>query len=455
MNKRSVQKQCIRVLLLSTIILLVGGGVALLNQWQEGPIPSHASDDTVVGPPSLPAATVDTILRRIGSPMAGTGSAVEAAARAQNIDDAFGLAVWWTETNDGAAGVGLHDLNPGSVRGSVGYPSAYDGYTIYPSYSAAVTYWFGMLKRMYINRGLTTVFSISHPYVGTSTSNLWAGKVVALMSRYRAEAPPKPVAPPPPAVTTMNPNIARHAQTILQQQNQDQGVANLPSTAPKLDVKATAAPASASGLSGNIKLLLVLFNLLATLGLGLAARNMRRRYASNSQIADLLGDSLQAKIRAGFRQSAAFLPTFTSTETWRTTEDLKWPAPMTGALATTNVSSSDALLSLGAFMATQTPEAFYTPHPQYGQTGTPWPQVNTPVPDYSQVTRLPGLGLPSRPMSPQPNVLPRTRLLSSYATTQTTDALPDKVPQLVGVGASSERSHGLLSRYREAQGGER
>ena len=153
-------------------------------------------DLSVVGKPSLPAATVDTILKDLGSPMSGTGQVVEQASQKTNIDDAFALAVWWTETNDGAAGVGLADRNPGSVRGSVGYPSAYDGYTIYPSYSAAIVYWFNMLKNMYINRGLSTVYLISHPYVGTSSSPLWAGKVVALMLKYRGEAPPAPIVVP-------------------------------------------------------------------------------------------------------------------------------------------------------------------------------------------------------------------------------------------------------------------
>ncbi len=179
------------------VIVLFGGGFALLlNTHLRQPafaspeLPS--SDLSVVGPPSLPASTVNSIFARLGSPMAGSGALVEQTARQVNIDDAFALAVWWTETNDGAAGVGLADRNPGSVRGSVGYPSAYDGYTIYPSYTDAVVYWFHMLKNVYIGRGLTTVYAISHPYVGTSTSYLWAGKVVALMLRYRGEAPPVP-----------------------------------------------------------------------------------------------------------------------------------------------------------------------------------------------------------------------------------------------------------------------
>jgi len=150
----------------------------------------------VVGKPTLPAATVDAIFKGLGSPMSGMGQVVEQASQQANIDDAFALAVWWTETNDGAAGVGLADRNPGSVRGSVGYPSAYDGYTIYPSYSAAIINWFNMLRKTYVNRGLSTVYLISYPYVGTSSSPLWAGKVIALMLKYRGEAPPAPIVVP-------------------------------------------------------------------------------------------------------------------------------------------------------------------------------------------------------------------------------------------------------------------
>ena len=198
-------------------IILIGGGLALLSNAHQH-TPAHAALDlpdadlSVVGGPSLPAGTVDAIFARLGSPMAGTGALVEQTSRQTNIDDAFALAVWWTETNDGAAGVGLADRNPGSVRGSAGYPSAFDGYTIYPSYSAAVVYWFHMLNTIYAGRGLTTVYAISHPYVGTSTSYLWAGKVVALMQRYRGEAPPMPTVTPDP---TIAPNMLAHHKRVV------------------------------------------------------------------------------------------------------------------------------------------------------------------------------------------------------------------------------------------------
>src|SRR5215471_20126944 len=59
----------------------------------------QAGDLSVVGQPSLPAATVDTIFKSMGSPMTGTGQVVVQASRQSNIDDAFALAVWWTETS--------------------------------------------------------------------------------------------------------------------------------------------------------------------------------------------------------------------------------------------------------------------------------------------------------------------------------------------------------------------
>ena len=48
----------------------------------------QASSGSIVGAPSLSAATVNKIFAQMGSPMVGTGSIVEQAARQTNIDDA-------------------------------------------------------------------------------------------------------------------------------------------------------------------------------------------------------------------------------------------------------------------------------------------------------------------------------------------------------------------------------
>src|SRR6266851_5086254 len=210
-----------KFIICSFTIVFMAMAIGLLLLQNIGTFPPVRADSKavvedlgVVGQPSLPAATVDAILKSLGSPMDGTGQVVVQASKQANIDDAFALAVWWTETNDGAAGVGLADRNPGGVRRSVGYPSAFDGYTIYPSYPAAISYWFNLIRSRYVNRGLSTVYAISYPYVGTSSSYLWAGKVVALMLRYRGEAPP-PATPTVAPGPTISPSMLPHHKKVI------------------------------------------------------------------------------------------------------------------------------------------------------------------------------------------------------------------------------------------------
>lgn len=217
LSQRDIYKRICRLSLFCLIVVLVGGGVALLLQSLPA---THAGGTSVIGSPSLPASTVNAIFTRLGSPMAGTGKVIVQASQKTKIDDAFALAVWWTETNDGAAGVGRAYRNPGGVRGSIGYPSALDGYTIYPSYSAAATYWFSMLRSRYVDRGLDTVYAISHPYVGTSTSPLWAAKVIKLMQTYRSEAPAPSVANSGSAVKKPASTISPYVVSMLRRYQQ-------------------------------------------------------------------------------------------------------------------------------------------------------------------------------------------------------------------------------------------
>lgn len=203
----SRRRTCSALVMSCLVILLIGSGLALLwTNGQAGHGRAQAADVSVVGPPTLAASTVDSVFARLGSPMRGLGTLIEQMSRQDSIDDAFALGVWWTETNDGEAGVGLADRNPGSVRGSVGYPSAWDGYTIYPSYADAVVYWFNMLRTRYVDEGLSSVYVIARPYVGTSSYPLWAAKVINLMYEYRGLAPPPPASTPKPK-PTVNPYI--------------------------------------------------------------------------------------------------------------------------------------------------------------------------------------------------------------------------------------------------------
>ncbi len=452
MSKQPVQKHFFHVLTLSLVIILMGGGVAFLYQWYQGATPGHAtSSDSVVGPPSLPASLVNTIFRQMGSPMAGTGQAVEAASRAENIDDAFALAVWWTETNDGEAGVGLHDLNPGSVRGSVGYPSAYDGYTIYPSFTAAVHYWFGMLKKVYIDRGLTTVYAISHPYVGTSTSDLWAGKVTTLMQRYRAEAPPR-VTPTP----TVSADMKRVAKTIVQNAQQRNAGGFVPVPTPQRQNRQQTSTTAVSGLEANAKQILVLFDLLLALALGMWGWSINRRYSRKAQPrgSTQSAGNVWEQLRASQQQPATFFNTFSGQLPM--TGGLATGAPNTESLVATSAAlptyasyTSGALPSLGTFTASQAQFREYQT-PQLAFTGAgQFSQLNEP--EYPLTGRLPasGLGLPSLPARPVQHPPYSAQLPDTDQLWQTSAVGPGQQP--VGVGSGSGRANGLLSRYRDTQ----
>lgn len=467
MRKRSVQKQIFRVLMLSLTILLVGGGIAAFCLWHQGPTPGHASNDNVVGPPSLPAATVDAIFRRLGSPMVGTGQAVEAASRAANIDDAFALAVWWTETNDGEAGVGRADRNPGSVRGSVGYPSAYDGYTIYPSYTAAVNYWFPMLKRNYISRGLTTVSAIAHPYVGTSTSYLWAGKVTALMNRYRAEAPP-PASTPKPASTV--PASLQRVQQSLAQKRQEQAAGGSPATT-SAPASQQAGQASAFTLGSIAMPLQVLLVLLVALALALWTWRVRRRSAGRPIPQPFVQstENLWADLRASRQRPSVFFGQHSLSGLLPTTDDLPASVPSTGTLGMAGLAFSEAPLAPHGFATTPQTSRFAPSFTGSLSFGAPDTESVEQLPFDAPVTpfanRFPAFdtspqgyfqpaNLPAQPTTPMPvtNGLHRTRLqpaapASSWAASES----PARLPQPVGAGIPGGRSGGLLSRYREMQ----
>lgn len=189
------------VLLCSMLIIVLGGAATLLWQVQQSEA-TRAANGNVVGPPSLPGSYIDSVFASAGSPMVGTGALIEQQSRLTNIDDAFALGVFFAETSYGAAGVGINCLNPGSVSGG---RCGNSSFKYYASYSDAIVDWFNLIRNNYVGRGLTTVYAISNPYVGTSGASTWAAKVVGKMQQYQSET-----APPPPPVTPTPTRESRH-----------------------------------------------------------------------------------------------------------------------------------------------------------------------------------------------------------------------------------------------------
>jgi hypothetical protein len=255
------------VLLISTLIILLGGCVTLLWQIHQG-TSSRADGGDIVGPPTLPAETIDKIFAEVGSPMVGTGKVVEQAARKANIDDAFALAVWWVETNDGEAGVGLNNRNPGAVAST-------NGFIFYPSYADAAIDWFSVLRSRYVNQGLTSVYTICYPYVATSHAPEWANKVVTYMLRYRSEAP-APTPTPTMDHAPIYPQFMPSHETSVGEDRKAEARMPMPTPATQ---PANGIPglASMQMSSAQNSLLLTIGGLLVVLALVLVGLRIRRR----------------------------------------------------------------------------------------------------------------------------------------------------------------------------------
>lgn len=440
-----------RVATLSIVLVLLGGCVTLLWQMQQGSSISHAlpaipampADVSVISPPSLSAATVNAIFAQMGSPMAGTGATVETLSRQYNIDDAFALGVWWTETNDGEAGVGSADRNPGSIRGSPGYPSAWDGYTIYPSYTAAIINWFSILNGRYISSGLTTVFSIARPYVGTSSYPLWAGKVIALIYRYRGIAPPPPPVvptpkpqPKPKPIPTLSPAMVvqqhrlatllpRVADFAYVSANQGLDTETYHAAPAQAQIAPSVAPGVPTSSTPSASLYILIFSgLLAALLIALYARSIGRgiAVAVNASGPDITPQ--RNLIPSPVAAEAALVLAGATSANHRLS---RLSVPMLEAMPISSVPPASR-----QEIASWLPAPETTTETLYPLPITPGRQFTTPP--------LRPMYLPARPRPRQTDALPRrTFFLPSHS--------DPRIP--VPVGASTERPAGLLSRYKE------
>ncbi len=466
-SSRPPKQWAFRIATLGIVIVLLSGCMALLWQMQQGSFASHAlpampDDVSVVGPPSLSAATVNAIFSQVGSPMAGTGATVETLSREYNIDDAFALGVWWTETNDGMAGVGSADRNPGSVRGSPGYPSAWDGYTIYPSYSAAIADWFNILNGRYIRSGLTTVFSIARPYVGTSSYPSWAGKVIALIYRYRGIAPPPPpvtstpapkprptIAPVPtlsPAMVVQKHRLAtllpREADYAYVRARQGLDTETVRSTPAQIALPvAPAAPVHAPALPASLLYLIMGLGLLAALLLALYARTIGRSVPARA------GATTEG-LKISPQQVAIFSPLEPQ------------PIPVLAATATPVLSAAGnrspypaiPVADLVPLIDFNTPVGNATNALSPVRSATFIPPlrntdaINRSLPDSVSATAY---GKQFSPQQPRPPYLP-SRPRQTSALLHHSLFLPSHAEQRVPVAAGSvpERPPGLLTRYK-------
>jgi hypothetical protein len=438
MRIKHISKRSALFLTLSTLVILLSAVATLSWQWEhrQG---SMADGGNVVGPPSLSAATVNKIFARVGSPMVGTGKVVEQASRKFNIDDAFALAVWWAETNDGAAGVGRANRNPGGVRGSPAYASSYDGYTIYPSYADAITDWFNILQTRYISRGQTSVYTLAYPYVGTSGAANWAVKVTNLMLSYRGEAP---LATPTPTTVPRTSNIVVTTNGVLSQYGVTQEGQKPATIAHKANTstKSAASTLSAQPFSAMSQLLIVIGGLLAAIAVALWGLRIRRGVLIPSTLSGV------TPLPITLAEPSTPLPPLYANEY----------SPVLATRGTEQLSFLNEYSPMPARHETEQlpfPNQYSPVLSKHGTEQLPFPEWTPPFSPREQDTQP----LPAGPATPLPPVaqpvFARAGMLKRYHFTEaspTETRQDERVLEPVGMsnlGSAPRRSGGLLQRY--------
>ncbi|HUS13598.1 MAG TPA: hypothetical protein VM536_01090 [Chloroflexia bacterium] len=146
---------------------------------------------SVLGPPTLTAAAIDSILAGYGSPAAGQGGTFVGLGRQYGIDPAFALAFYVQESHAGTRGVARFTHGIGNIRWTPGFES-YEGYRSYPSFGAGIEDWYKLIKTLYVDGwGLTTVGAIVPRYAPAADHNdtaSYIANVETLVAGWRARA---------------------------------------------------------------------------------------------------------------------------------------------------------------------------------------------------------------------------------------------------------------------------
>jgi hypothetical protein len=155
------------------------------------PAVGSASGDPydVVGPPTLSAALIDTILSEYGSPAVGQGAVFAALGRQYGIDPAFALAFYVHESAAGTKGVARFTHGIGNIRTTPGYAD-YEGYRSYATFAAGIEDWFKLIRELYVDGwGLRTVATILPRYAPPADNNdtaSYIADVQTLVTTWRA-----------------------------------------------------------------------------------------------------------------------------------------------------------------------------------------------------------------------------------------------------------------------------
>ena len=170
---RVVRKGCLAYGGLFLLLLLVAQGVprliAVLAAQQE------QDSYVVVGPPTISAAFIDTLLSAYHSPAAGLGSVITDQGVHYGIDPVYALAFFWHESGFGTTGEARVTRSPGNERCLADRPcidQERGGYALMHSWADGFAHWFRLIRDLYVKQwGLVTVAQIIPRYAPGSDGN--------------------------------------------------------------------------------------------------------------------------------------------------------------------------------------------------------------------------------------------------------------------------------------------
>lgn len=117
---------------------------------------STGASPQIAHAPTISLETVTWELAQRHSPLSlADARFIVQSSKQTGIDDAFALAVWAAETQDGAAPVpGTHNI--GNITAPQGVAWAHHIFAIYPTWQAGIAAWFELINRLYVHGGHAT-----------------------------------------------------------------------------------------------------------------------------------------------------------------------------------------------------------------------------------------------------------------------------------------------------------
>lgn len=171
----------VMVLMIGAYVFIAGQGGNMFGAYATGHSSAQlpAAGASVVGSPSLSAAQVDAILKRVNSPAYGTGQTFYNDSLQYGVDDAYALSFFHHESTYGLYGAAVQTHSIGNINCTSGY-TCIGRFRAYSSWQAGIDDWYQLIKNVYVDQGLKTVEAIIPHYAPNSDGNSESGYIAAI-----------------------------------------------------------------------------------------------------------------------------------------------------------------------------------------------------------------------------------------------------------------------------------